>query len=106
MSLITLCGRDHPLRFSLNALCALEEKAGCGLDEILRRPLSGIRGLLWCGLMDTEKGLTVEAAGELLARHLNEGGSLEDVSRALSNALEESGFFPPPGQRVGTAAGA
>ena len=104
MSRITLCGRDYALRFPLNALCALEEKCGCGLNELLRRPLSGIRGLLWCGLMESEKGLTMEAAGELLARHLREGGKLEDVSRTLSDALEEAGFFPAPGQRDRLAA--
>lgn len=103
MSRVTLCGRDYALRFPLNALCALEEKCGCGLNELLRRPLSGIRGLLWCGLMETEKGLTPEDVGEMLARHLKEGGNLEAISKALAEGLEEDGFFTLPGQRSAAA---
>ena len=47
---ITLNGRDYPLRFSVNALCCLEEKTNLSLSGLQGRQMSCIRGLIWCGL--------------------------------------------------------
>ncbi len=94
---ITLNGREYPLRFSVNALCCLEEKTGRGLSSLQSDRLSCIRALLWCGLMESEKGLTLEGAGELLDAHLRAGGSLSQVSAILSEALSDACFFPKPG---------
>ena len=69
-----------------------------GLDAFLKTNLSCLRGLLWCGLMEYEKGITLEAAGALLEEHLKMGGSLLQVSHKLSEALSDAGFFPHPGR--------
>ena len=49
---VTLNGKDYPLRFSVNALCCLEEKTGKGLSDMQSGQLSCLRGLLWCGLRE------------------------------------------------------
>lgn len=95
MTAICLNGREYALRYSVNAVCGLEDKLG-SLAELTRNPLSCLRGLLWCGLMETEKGITLEDAGALLQAHLDGGGSLKQVSGQMAAALEEAGFFQPP----------
>ena len=95
---ITLCGREYSLRFSINSLCCLEEKMEKGLPTLLKTDLSSLRALLWCGLLEQEKHLTLEDTGRLLEAHLQSGGSLAQVSRAVAQALEGAGFFPQPGK--------
>jgi len=74
-----------------------------GLDAFLKTNLSCLRGLLWCGLMENEKGLSLEQAGVLLEEHLRKGGSLIQVSQKLSEALSDAGFFPHPGREKAQA---
>ena len=95
---LTLNGREYALRFSVNALCCLEEKTGKSLSDLQGSQLSCLRGLLWCALLETEAGLTLEQAGQLLDDHLKNGGSLHAVSQALAGALEDACFFPHPGK--------
>ena len=94
---INLNGREYPLRFSVNALCCLEEKTGKSLSQLQSTELSCLRGLLWCGLMESKSPPTLEGAGELLDAHLRAGGSLSQVSAILSEALSDACFFPKPG---------
>ena len=91
---LTLNGVDYPLRFSINALCCLEEKTGLNLAQLQSAQFSCLRGLIWCGLMESEKGLTLTGAGDLLDAHLRSGGDLGAVSAALADALEDACFFP------------
>lgn len=96
--ILTLNGKDYPLRFSVNALCCLEEKTGRSLDSLQGSQMSCLRGLLWCGLLETRPQTTLEEAGELLDAHLRSGGDLKTVSDALAAALEDACFFPRPGR--------
>ena len=91
---ITLNGRDYPLRFSINALCCLEEQTGQSLSGLQSARFSCLRNLLWCGLMEAEKGMTLQAAGDLLDAHLRSGGDLQSVSDTLAQALQDACFFP------------
>lgn len=91
---VTLCGREYSLRFSVNALCCLEEKTGISLDGLQGSPMRCLRGLLWCGLMESCPQITPEDAGKMLDEHLRSGGSLAQVSSALALALEDACFFP------------
>lgn len=96
--ILTLNGKDYPLRFSVNALCALEEKTGRSLDALQGSQMSCVRGLLWCGLRETLPHVSLEEAGELIDGHLRAGGTLKSVSDALAAALEDACFFPRPGK--------
>ncbi len=97
---LTLNGRDYPLRFSINALCCLEEKTGMSLARLQSAQFTCLRGLIWCGLMEAEKGMTLEAAGDLLDAHIRSGGELQAVSDALAAALEDACFFPKRAART------
>ncbi len=101
---VTLNGKDYPLRFSVNALCCLEEKTGKGLSDMQSGQLSCLRGLLWCGLREHFPEYALEDAGDLIDRHLQNGGTLEDLSQALAAALEDACFFPRPAGREGERA--
>ena len=92
---ITLNGREYSLRFSVNALCCLEEKTGVSLAALESRQVSCLRGLLWCGLMESCPGMTLSQAGDLLDAHLAAGGDLGQVAAQLSAALEDACFFHP-----------
>lgn len=94
---IALNGREYTLRYTVNAVCCLEEKMGAGLESLMRTQLSCLRGLLWCGLMENHPGVTLERAGEMLQAHLEQGGSLRAVADILAAALEDAGFFRQPG---------
>lgn len=91
---VTLCGRDYSLTFSVNALCLLEEKTGLSLGKLQGQELSCIRGLIWCGQAEAQTALSLEETGDLLDRHLRSGGDISSVSRQLASALEDACFFP------------
>lgn len=101
--IVTLNGKDYPLRFSVNALCCLEEKTGVSLDRLQGSPMRCLRGLLWCGLTESRPDMTLEDAGQLLDEHLRSGGSLQGASDALAAALSDACFFPQAA-RTGKAA--
>lgn len=85
-------GRTYALRFTVNNICCLEEAMGKGLSALLSGSLSGIRALLWCGLMS--EGVEQEEAGQLMEAYLCQGGSLKELSDLLARAMEDAGFFP------------
>lgn len=91
-------GREWPLRFSVNHVCAMEEAEGMPLPSLLNSGMRGLRALLWCGLMDEH--ITRQQAGEMLQRYFSAGGSVKEISRCLSDALMDAGYFSPPGEEV------
>lgn len=90
-----------PLHFTINALCTLEEMTGQSLAQLLLCSLSAVRGLLWCALVDSRPGFTLQEAGEQLEKHLQAGGSLSLVANRLAEALADAGFFHP-GEKAGS----
>lgn len=96
---VTLCGREYPLRFTVNALCSLEEKTGKGLGDMQGSQMSCLRGLLWCGLLEQRPEMTLRDAGDLIENHLLSGGDLTQLSRQMAAALEDACFFPRPGRQ-------
>ena len=101
---VAICGREYPLRYSVNALCLLEDKAGGSLEELLRKDVGGLRGLLWCGLLAENREMTLEAAGDLMQAYLESGGSLKELSAQITIALKNAGFFHPTGTKSAPAA--
>jgi len=83
------------LHYTINALCELEEMTGRGLDQLLKTSFSSIRGLLWCGIRHQMPELTIVEAGNMLEKHLEKGGTLEQIANAVCAALEDAGFFHP-----------
>ena len=90
---IEIAGQGLILYYTVNALCAVEDRAGGSLDHLMERQFSATRLLLWGGLMEKQPGITLEAAGELISRHLAGGGTLEEIVNDCADALSRAGFF-------------
>lgn len=67
------CGNtEYTLRFSTNSLCELEDASGMGVMEIGEKFDSGkfgikdLRVILWAGLRDYHKELSMENVGEII----------------------------------------
>ena len=91
--IVWLAGLPLVLHYSINSLCAMEARAGMPLDRLLNHHFSATRLLLWAGLWRNYPGLTVWDAGELIAEHLQRGGTLEDVIDACAEGLRASGLL-------------
>lgn len=90
---IEIAGQQLRLRYTVNALCAVEERAGGSLDNLMERQFSATRLLLWGGLVERQPDLTIDQAGELISRHIRGGGTLEEIVTMCAQALSEAGFF-------------
>ena len=106
---ITLDKPRH-LRYTLNSLIALEERAKISLVGLETAPKTPalLRDILWAGLIHEDPGLTVEAVGNLVG--VAELGDLwEAVTRGLEASLTPPGETSNPGmagaERAGGAPG-
>lgn len=73
--------------FDLNLICDFEDK-GIALDDIGNKMVSVIREYVAYSM-----GVDSKTAGIEISRHLDNGGSLEDISDVMSAVMEDSGFF-------------
>ncbi len=90
---IEMNGRQLALSFSVRAVCDTEKTLHCSLYDLLNTSVSSVRALLFCGLLDGDRPLTLEQTGDFLEEYLESGGSLLHLSETLAKALEEAGFF-------------
>jgi len=92
---VELGGQGYRLRYTVNAMCEIEEKAGVPLDALLKNQFSAARLLLWGGLIELQPGVTRAEAGRILDRELAAGGTLDGVIAACADAMRDAGFFGP-----------
>ena len=90
---ITLNGKNYTMRYTVNSLCALEDRTGMPIDQLMARQFSATRLLLWAGLVEEQPELSVNDAGALISDCVARGGSLEDIVQLCADGLKESGFF-------------
>lgn len=90
---VELAGRPLRLRYTVNSLCALEEKAGMPIDRLMDRQFSATRLLLWAGLNPCQPELTVTDVGALIGREVLMGGSLEDIVDLCADGLRAAGLL-------------
>jgi hypothetical protein len=90
---VWLAGLPLLLHYSVNSLCAMESRADLPLDELMNHPFSAARLLLWAGLRQNYRCLTVWDAGELVTEHLQRGGTLEEVIELCADSLRASGLL-------------
>ena len=88
-----IAGRPLRLRYSVNSLCEVEDRAGMPIDRLMNRQFSATRLLLWAGLCEAQPELTVSDVGELIGESLLRGGSLEAIVDLCAEGLREAGFF-------------
>ena len=75
---------DKPRRFryDFNAVADIEERAGMNILELFRPERVGhhtMRLLVWGGLKWENRGLTVEAAGKIVVKFIENGGNTGDL---------------------------
>ena len=90
---IEIAGRVLRLRYTVNALCAVEEKAGGTLDNIMDRQFTATRLLLWGAMMEYHPETTLEAAGEMISAYIAGGGTLDEIVNLCAELMEGAGFF-------------
>lgn len=90
---VELAGRTYQMRYTVNSLCALEDRAGMSIDRLMDRQFSATRLLLWAGLTEEQPELTVRDAGALIGACVARGGSLEDIVELCADGLRRAGFF-------------
>lgn len=93
---VEIAGRALRMNYTVNALCAVEARAGGSLDALMERQFSAARLLLWGALTEMQPEMTPEDAGALIDAHIRAGGTLEEIVNLCAEALSEAGFFGPP----------
>jgi hypothetical protein len=86
-------GAAYTLRYSINAICELENETGKGivalmteLEDPTRMSMTLARQIMWAGLREHHPDITVKAAGELISA----AGGLMRFVQVLNTAFAES----------------
>lgn len=90
---VEIANRAYRMRYSVNALCEIEARAGGSLDHLMEKQFSATRLLLWGALMECQPEITLRDAGDIISEHLQGGGTLEEIVNLCADALNEAGFF-------------
>lgn len=96
MTNITLNGQVMRLKFTMNSVCELEERAGKGIMSLLNQEQMGfnlIRLLIWAGLKHNSPALTAEIVGDWLEAEFQKGYDLSNFIEMAMKALQESGLL-------------
>ena len=92
---VTVGETTYTLRFTLNALCEVEEAAGVSVEALLGRVSNGnlrdVRLLVWGALRDAHPELTLTEAGTVLGAVMAADG-MEAAEALIVTAIEEA--FP------------
>lgn len=100
-------GVEYTFRFSIDALCQLEELTGKSFMEIAKAFESGsvsmsvTRALVWAGLREHHPKVSVKAAGDLIVEMGGIAGVMPKVLEAFTLAFpeaKEAAENPPKGQ--------
>lgn len=91
--MITIAGMQVPLRYSVNSLCAMEDLAGGALESAFEKQFTAARLLLWGGMLEGAPGTSLKYAGALIDRHIQAGGTLEEIVEGCAEAMRRAGFL-------------
>jgi len=91
--IVWLAGLPLVLHYTVNSLCAMEARADMPLDKLMNHHFSATRLLLWAGLCQNYRCLTVWDAGKLITEHLQRGGTLQEVIELCADSLRASGLL-------------
>lgn len=100
-------GKTYTLRFSIDALCQLEAKAGKSFQKIGDDLASGqvsltlARQLLWAGLREHHSEITEKMAGELMPLMGGLTGCVPKIVEGLNFAFPEIAGETPNPQKPG-----
>ena len=89
---IEIAGQNLRMKYTVNSLCAVEDRAGQPLDLLMNRQFSAARLLLWGGLIECQPEMTVAMAGDFIGKHMASGGTLEEIIDLCAEWLQSAGF--------------
>ena len=75
---IEIAGRGLRMKYTVNSLCAVEDRAGRPLDQMMDRQFTAARLLLWGGLIECQPEMTVAATGDLIGEAIARDFSPEE----------------------------
>ena len=81
------------MKYTVNSLCELEDRAGMPIDRLMNRQFSATRLLLWAGLAECQPELTVSDVGALIGESILSGGSLEEIVDLCAEGLRAAGLL-------------
>ena len=90
---VRLGGQEVRLRYTVNAMCTVEERAGGALERLSDRQFTATRLLLWGGMLEERPEITLEQAGDIISRHMEQGGSMDEIVDICAQAMRDAGFF-------------
>ena len=91
--LFGVAGETYRLRYTINTLCMLEDRAGMSISRLMDRQFSATRLLLWAGLVGDMPQLSVHDAGDLMLGYIQRGGSLQGIVDMCAEGLRAAGFL-------------
>lgn len=88
MNKLVINGKEYnAVEFDVDVVCYLEE-IGISLDEYDTKQMSMMRGYIaYC------MGTDVKTASKEISEHIKNGGKLSDFVGAMTQAVNDSGFF-------------
>lgn len=88
MKTFTVNGKKYKAKpFDFNLACDLED-LGISLQEAEKKPMSMVRAYFSFCI-----GRDKEYAGKEMEQHIINGGSFDDITKAMSEEMEKSDFF-------------
>jgi hypothetical protein len=93
---IELDGKVKQLRYDFNAIADMEERMGKGVGAIFNEQNVGfntLRLFYWAGLKWKDKGITVERAGDMLQKEIENGSDIGELMEPVLKALKLSGVM-------------
>ena len=90
---VEIGGKPVALRYTVNAMCAIEDACGGALDRIMERQFTAARLLLWGGMLEEQPGVTIDEVGGMIGAHLKLGGTLEEIVEHCAEGMKRAGFF-------------
>lgn len=91
--IVNINDKKYTMRYTVNSLCALEDRAGMPIDRLMERQFSAARLLLWAGLMEEQPELSIKDVGAMIGDCVAAGGCLMDIVDMCAEGLREAGFF-------------
>ena len=97
MKMIILNGTSYPAKeITFNDFCTFEDM-GIDIQTMDKKPLSFLRTYIALCMKNTDfvDASLLDKAGTEIEKHIENGGSIEDLLESMSEAIQNSGFFRP-----------
>lgn len=114
MSDVLIFDKPRTFRFTMNALCELEDLTGqsimtlfpTNLQDASAFKMQNVRMLVYCGLKHEDPGLTVNLAGDLIDRFcMNNEDGLSELIKHMVTSFTKTGVLKTSDKTLGEVKG-